>query len=230
MTPDLFPDALTVADINTTINHEPRIKDFRLAELLGFKNPSQIRALITRHREALEQFGGFSPTVGENPTEIGKRGRPTIEYWLNKKQALYLCTKSDTPNATEVTIKMVEVFDAVTAGRLPSPRGGEGGGQRPPGEGAARLVAKHEPRPALPAPDPGPQSLSVPEALALLDPPYRWLASPSVAARTLPLIRALIVILRARLRHADLAATAVHCAVGDPDDIRATTNDIGRER
>lgn len=31
-----------------------------------------------------------------------------------------------------------------------------------------------------------------------------------------------------KLRHAELAASAVRCAVGDPDDIRATTNDIGR--
>ena len=228
VTPDLFPDALTIADINTTLNHEPRIYDLRLAQMLGFSEPRNIRALVTRNKDALERLGEFCCTVQRNPMETGKRGRPSVGYWFNKRQALYLCTKSDSANATEVTIKMVEVFDAVTAGRLPSPRGGEGGGQRPPGEGAARRVAKREPRPALPAPDPGPQSLSVPEALALLDPPYRWMSNVSVSARTLPLIRALIVILRARLRHAELAASAVRCAVGDPDDIRATTNDIGR--
>lgn len=40
----------------------------------------------------------------------------------NSRQRLYICTKSETPNATEVTIRMVEVFDEVTrpaAGRVP---------------------------------------------------------------------------------------------------------------
>ncbi len=39
-------------------------------------------------------------------------GRPGKAYWLNKKQALYICTKSETDRATEATIQMVEVFDA----------------------------------------------------------------------------------------------------------------------
>ncbi len=45
-------------------------------------------------------------------------GRPGKAYYLNKKQALYICTKSETENATEVTIQMVEVFDAFMADQL----------------------------------------------------------------------------------------------------------------
>ncbi|WP_319499311.1 hypothetical protein [uncultured Cohaesibacter sp.] len=102
---------LSISDINTSINHEPRMLDVKLAEALGFARPRKIRDVISRHLEALQQLGEVvCPTVGQT----SKGGRPGKEYWLTKKQALYLCTKSETPNATEVTIQMVEVFDQVT--------------------------------------------------------------------------------------------------------------------
>lgn len=49
-----------------------------------------------------------------------KGGRPGRTFWLNKRQCLYLCTKSETANATEVTIQMVEVFDEYLRGTLPA--------------------------------------------------------------------------------------------------------------
>lgn len=104
---------LSISDINTEINHEPRMLDIRLAEALGFSRPRQIRDLIKRHESALKSLGElFCRTVRQNA-----KGRPSGEYWLTKKQALYLCTKSETPNATEVTIQMVEVFDQVMTGQ-----------------------------------------------------------------------------------------------------------------
>lgn len=110
--------ALSLADLNISINHEPRVSHLRLAGLLGYQQPHKLAHLIERHREALERFGVIPSTVDENRTG---RGRPGQVHWLNKRQALYLCTKSETPNATEATIAMVEVFDAWTAGRLPPP-------------------------------------------------------------------------------------------------------------
>ena len=102
-------------DINTTINHEPRMQDLRLAEALGFSDIHKIRNLIERHRKSLNRFGELiSAMVAENR----KRGRPGKEYWLNKKQCLYLCAKSETANATDITIQMVEVFDQVSGGTL----------------------------------------------------------------------------------------------------------------
>jgi hypothetical protein len=101
----IAPRSLTIADLNVTINHEPRILDLKLGEMLGFAKPVKIRELIIRHKEALERFGTI-PTVG-----TVKRGQKTTEYYLSKKQALYICTKSETPLATAVTIRMVEVFD-----------------------------------------------------------------------------------------------------------------------
>ena len=106
--------ALTLADLNTAVNHEPRIAHQRLAEALGYTDKSMMPRLVERHREALERFGQVSVTA----TETGpKGGRPGKTYWLNKKQALFICTKSETANATEVTIQMVEVFDAHLAGK-----------------------------------------------------------------------------------------------------------------
>jgi hypothetical protein len=102
---------LSISDINTSINHEPRMPDIRLAEALEFSRPRDIRKIILRHREALEALGEI---VCATMAQTSKGGRPGKEYWLTKKQALYLCTKSETPNATDVTIRMVEVFDQVT--------------------------------------------------------------------------------------------------------------------
>ena len=110
--------ALTLADLNIAVNHEPRVEDVRLAEALGMERPRNIRKLVERHREALERLGEVCSTVEQTSA---KGGRPGRTFWLNKRQALYLCTKSETPRATEVTITMVEVFDAYQAGRLAAP-------------------------------------------------------------------------------------------------------------
>lgn len=107
--------ALTVADLNITVNHEPRIAHRRLAASLGFVQRHKMAHLIERHLDALQRFGEVPSTMDETGP---KGGRPGKTYWLNKKQALYLCTKSETANATEVTIGMVEVFDAYQQGKL----------------------------------------------------------------------------------------------------------------
>jgi predicted ArsR family transcriptional regulator len=102
--------ALSISDINTTINHEPRILDVRLAEALGFSRPADIRELIERHKEALERFGSIFRMVRKNTG----RGRPANEFYLTKKQALYIVTKSETENAVDLTVHIIEVFDAVS--------------------------------------------------------------------------------------------------------------------
>jgi hypothetical protein len=101
-----------IADLNSTIDGQPRMLDLTLAGALGFANFHMIRKLISRHAKPMERFGRVVSIV-EKTTERG--GRPGKAYYLNKKQALYICTKSDTENATEVTIQMVEVFDAYTS-------------------------------------------------------------------------------------------------------------------
>lgn len=97
---------------------EPRVQDLRLAEALGFDRPRKIRELIERWREALERFGVIPPHRGAKPGAGTRGGRPEQGFLLNKKQALFLCTKSETAAATEVTIALVEVFDAWSQGQI----------------------------------------------------------------------------------------------------------------
>jgi hypothetical protein len=105
--------ALTILDLNTTVNHEPRIHDLRLAEFLGFTRPRDIRKLIERHKDVLERFGSTCAKRRKS------RGQDFVEYYLNKKQCTYICAKSDTEVAAEKTIEVVEVYDAYTSGTLP---------------------------------------------------------------------------------------------------------------
>jgi hypothetical protein len=99
---------LTPHDINTTINHEPRILDVKLAEALGFERPRNIRKIIERNLPALDQLGTRS-TV-----ERVINGGKATEYYLTKKQAVYIAAKSETPHAVTITIHVIEVFDAAT--------------------------------------------------------------------------------------------------------------------
>lgn len=103
-----------VADLNSSIDGEPRMLDVRLAEVLEFSRPRDIRKIVERNSKELQSFG-ILRHVAQNHN--GGRGRPSMEYWLNKKQALYITAKSDTPAAAMVTIQMVEVFDAYTSGK-----------------------------------------------------------------------------------------------------------------
>ncbi len=104
---------LSLSDIDTTVSGEPRVLDLRLAEVLGFSQVRDIRKLIERHREVLERLGEVCATVAQTSR---KGGRPATEFWLTKKQAVYLCTKAETERAITVTIQIVELFDAVTGG------------------------------------------------------------------------------------------------------------------
>lgn len=104
--------ALSLSDIDIANTGDPRILDLRLAEALGFKRSADIRPLIERHLDTLERLDPIIRTVRKNPG----RGRPATEFWLTKKQAVYLCTKAETERAITVTIQIVELFDAVTGG------------------------------------------------------------------------------------------------------------------
>ena len=97
---------------------EPRVRDLRLAEALGFSNRHDIRTLIRRHAATLATFG---EVVSRQDEKLPRGGRPGRSFLLNKRQALYITAKSDTERAALVTVQMVEVFDAVTRGAAPAP-------------------------------------------------------------------------------------------------------------
>lgn len=99
-------------------NGEQRVRDVQLAKALGFSEPRMIRKLIKRHAGTLAQFGALCDTVEQMPNAPG---RPAKTYFLNEEQAVFICTKSYTEKATEVSIEVVKTFVAVTRGQRPAP-------------------------------------------------------------------------------------------------------------
>jgi hypothetical protein len=89
---------------------EPRIHDLDLAEQLGYQRPRDIRPLI---RDAIEKVSGFG-VCGVAPRTSGSAGgRPTDEFWLTERQAMFIVTKSGTVKAAEMTMLLVDAFLAV---------------------------------------------------------------------------------------------------------------------
>jgi hypothetical protein len=100
----------------TLVDGELRILDVNLAERLGFAKPTKIRDLVKRHLPSLETMGTV-PTVG---TVV--RGQKTTEFYLNRKQAIFITAKSETPTATDITIEIIHRFDEYEQGRIASPK------------------------------------------------------------------------------------------------------------
>jgi hypothetical protein len=101
----------------TPINGEPRVHDLALAERLGFERPRKIRDIIKRNEAKLLKFGGC-PTVGRC-IEVGNGvNREVEEFYLNQKQSIFVCMKSETEKAFDVQVEIVHVFDAYLNGGL----------------------------------------------------------------------------------------------------------------
>lgn len=98
----------------TLLEGEFRVLDTDLAERLGFERPRDIRKLITRWKAELERLG-FCAAMAQN--HGGSRGRPTIAYYLNRKQAIFITGKSETATATDITIEIIHRFDEYEVGR-----------------------------------------------------------------------------------------------------------------
>lgn len=107
--------ALSVADLNTTINHEPRVNDALVARQLGFARLRAVRQIIERNRPELEAYGSLATRRGES------RGQAFDEYFLNEGQALVICALSRTERAAEVRRALIEVFMAWRRGQLAPP-------------------------------------------------------------------------------------------------------------
>lgn len=99
----------------TPINGELRVHDLVLADRLCFEHPLNIRNIIKRNQSKLLKFGVLS-TMEKTSGELG--GRPTSEFYLNQKQAIFICMKSETDKAFDVQVEIVRVFDAYLNGEL----------------------------------------------------------------------------------------------------------------
>lgn len=84
-----------------------------MAERLGFDQPRDIRKLIKRNEAKLLSFG-VCATVAQTSGELG--GRPTAAFYLNQKQSIFVCMKSETERAFDVQVEIVRVFDAYLNG------------------------------------------------------------------------------------------------------------------
>lgn len=107
-------DLITIQDLNTTINHEPRVQDTLLGEKLGYERPRAIRQIIDRYKDELETYGSLAVNVSEY------KGQPTSEYWLNEPQAILLSMFSRTEKAAAVRKALIEVYQAYRAGTAPT--------------------------------------------------------------------------------------------------------------
>lgn len=105
---------ITISDLNTTVNHEPRILDTRLGEALGFGRSTSIRVLIERNRAEMERYGEVCITAMQTAGIQG--GRPGKAYWLTEGQALCLSALSNAPNAPDVRQMLIEVYMAYRRG------------------------------------------------------------------------------------------------------------------
>lgn len=111
--------ALSVADLNTDINHEPRILDLRLAERLGYERPRDLRGIIKKHRAELRRYGILvCGDIPQTNIRIRKGGRAPTEFWLNEPQTLLLCMFSRTEAAADVRQEVIEVYMAYRLGLL----------------------------------------------------------------------------------------------------------------
>jgi len=104
---------LSNALVLTPLNGEPRIHDLLLAEQLGFEEPRSIRKLIKRNEDKLLQFGPRA-TV----SRVTITGQAYEEFYLNQKQSVFICMKSETDKAFDVQAEIVRVFDAYLTGDL----------------------------------------------------------------------------------------------------------------
>lgn len=95
----------------TPIEGDPRIHDLQLAECLGFSQPRDIRKIIKRNAAKLLSFGTCA-TV----SRVTITGQPSEEFYLNQKQAIFICMKSETEKAFDVQADIVRVYDAYLSG------------------------------------------------------------------------------------------------------------------
>ena len=106
----------------SVVEGEPRVHDLQLAEHLGFSQPRDIRKIIKRNLNKLLNFGQCA-TVARRIEGGNRTAQEVQEYYLNQKQAIFICMKSETDKAFDVQAEIVLVFDAyLKNASVPTPR------------------------------------------------------------------------------------------------------------
>lgn len=104
----IMSSIISIQDLNTTINHEPRIQDVRIGEALGMARPTNIRQQIEANKQELSSYGDICTEC----VQIQKAGRPANTYYLNEAQAILICMFSKAEKAAEVRKAVIDVFMA----------------------------------------------------------------------------------------------------------------------
>ena len=107
-------DALSLYDVSRD-DEEPRVRDIDLANRLGMRNPRKIRELIRAHWKKLNDIN----SVLERTQLHQGNGTAFTEYYLDRRQAMFLAARSNTPASDDVTMELVEVYDRWRKGSLP---------------------------------------------------------------------------------------------------------------
>lgn len=109
----IMTNLITISDLNTSFDNEPRILDIQLGELLGMSQPRNIRQLLESNRQELERYG----IICTHNVQNQKRGRPATEYYLNEPQSLLIMLRSDAPRAPEARKQVIDVFMSYRNGK-----------------------------------------------------------------------------------------------------------------
>ena len=103
--------AISIADLNTEIDNEPRVLDVVLGERLGMAQPRNLRTKIKDNLPELKSYGEVCTETVQTPNSLGfLGGRPGKAYYLNEPQALLICMFSNTARAAEVRKMLIDVF------------------------------------------------------------------------------------------------------------------------
>ena len=106
---------ILIADLQP-IRGEPRIRDIKIGEALGFDRANSVRVLIKRNMAELLDYG----TVHQIDALVRRPQGGTVagcEFWLNEPQTILLCMFSNTPAAAAVRKQVIDVFMAWRQGK-----------------------------------------------------------------------------------------------------------------
>jgi hypothetical protein len=119
--------ALRAADLRE-FEGEARVEDLRIAELLGYATPTEVRRVIRRHLDEIHTHGVLPQSdrkniaarfSGQSDRKIARgRGRPERIFMLNEAQAVLVTMFSRTERAAQVRQQIVQVFLAWRHGKL----------------------------------------------------------------------------------------------------------------
>jgi hypothetical protein len=95
----------------------PRVRDLDVASELELANVYDIRTLVQKHAEDLNDFGFLAATDNRDALGRGRKRKDGVEsgttYWLNKDQALFIVGRSTTAKGRETYKLLVKTFSAV---------------------------------------------------------------------------------------------------------------------